>query len=74
LFCGRGSAPSHSVVQVFETRFPHTSETFILLRLFVKLLRLICFCTIDIVMHCRTSLVLTGHYNIHDYDYDYDCV
>ena len=29
---------------------------------------------IDIVMHCRSSLMYTGHYNIHDYDYDYDSV
>jgi len=33
-----GSAPSQSAVQVFGTRFPHTSETFILLRLFAKLI------------------------------------
>ena len=32
------------MVQVFGTRFLHTSETFILLRLFAKLLRVICFC------------------------------
>jgi len=47
LLCGRGpssgSAPSQSAVQVFGTRFPHASETFILLQLFAKLLRLICF-------------------------------
>jgi len=39
--CSSGSAPSQSAVQVFGTRFPHTSETFTLLRLFAKLLRLI---------------------------------
>jgi len=46
-----GSAPSRSAVQVSGTRFPHTSETFILLRLFAKLLRLICFC--NYYRHCN---------------------
>ena len=61
LLCGRGpssgSAPSQSAVQVakvFGTRFPHTSETFILLRLFEKLLRLICFCN---YRHCNALSV-----------------
>ena len=76
LLCGRvpssGSAPSQSAVQVFGTRFPHTSETFILLQLFAKLLRLICVRnSIGIVMHCRSSSMWTRHYNIHEHDYDY---
>jgi len=52
--CSSGSAPSQSAVQVFGTRFPHTSESFILLRLFAKLLRLICFCN---YRHCNALSV-----------------
>jgi len=58
LLCWRGpssgSAPSQSAVQVFGTRFPHTSETFILLRLFATLLKPICFCN---YRHCNVLSV-----------------